>query len=235
MFDKSPVRDRKRWKPETVVAAAEVIRAGYDNWHWLLSLMNVYLRIACSIGIPYVVGASELYWWLAYMFISVPTIACWQRGLAEILHQSSHRTLAKNRLVNYIAGTFLAGYQVLQSFYRYRTTHIRHHVHLKNPKRDEDFKFQIQRGAYESMSRKVFLMRFILPCLVPIRPHKIRDLIVNRLFMKPTTWLEAAEMALSISSFAAVGLIAGWFGFAAEWALFWIVPLMTYFRLFEVL
>ncbi|UJR17522.1 hypothetical protein I4U23_004417 [Adineta vaga] len=49
--------------------------------------------------------------------LTVLIIGSRQRGLTNLLHLSTHRCLATNKMLNFFCGTFLSGYNVFQSFY----------------------------------------------------------------------------------------------------------------------
>ncbi|MDC9581965.1 hypothetical protein PSI15_10375 [Xenorhabdus sp. PR6a] len=92
-----------------------------DNYHWLIAILKDYSLIAISIYLT--LGVS--YWFYP---ISLFMIGSTQRALANILHESSHHILAKNKTLNYIAGTYLSGYLIF------------HKKHPINTIRLQDFK-----------------------------------------------------------------------------------------------
>src|SRR4051812_48465327 len=74
-----------------------------DNWHCFLQLAEDYFVFAIAVALPYLMrmvfdpyGWGSSAWIVTYVMISNPLIGLRMRALAELLHQSSHKTLAKN-------------------------------------------------------------------------------------------------------------------------------------------
>lgn len=85
---------------------------------------------------------------------AVLLIGARQRGLADLLHQSSHLTLAKNRTLNRILGTWFSGYLVFQTLGAYRDSHITYHHGKFGTPADPDYAFHLELGLYGSFSYK---------------------------------------------------------------------------------
>lgn len=198
-----------------------------DNYHWILAILSDYLIIAFAIYLS--VGIS--FWFYP---ISLFLIASSQRALANILHESTHSTLAKSKILNYIGGTYFSGYLIFHLFSPYSHSHIHyHHVYTGHSEKDPDYKFHIKCGLYdENQSDTEFFWKNLILTLSGYRTvsyisYVIRDRIKiplsnkenkkwnKELFYFPGYWL------LIISALLYYDLFSYFF-------LFWIVPLFTF-------
>lgn len=68
-----------------------------DNYHWAIALGKDYAIIAFAIYLS--LGVS--YWFYP---VSLFLIGTTQRALTNVLHESTHKVLAKNRAINWFAG-----------------------------------------------------------------------------------------------------------------------------------
>ena len=224
-------RKRRRFSPDIETRVKSVIADAPDNWHSCIALLWIYSLIAASIALPYLLQ-DAVGWWPIYLFVSLPTLGCWQRSLATVLHETSrsHRTFAKNSIWNYCCGTLFSGYPILQSWVAYSKTHSQHHVFLGNEQRDPDLRFQLLIQTYGELSPVRFLLRFLVsPLLLAKTPTKVWDLIRNRLLVRPATRMELLEQIACLSWFIGLATVLARLGFGQELVLFWMVPLVTTF------
>lgn len=226
-------KDCKTLKYEFSSEITKRIRACYrnDNYHGIIQVLEDYGVIVICIFAPYTTSAifnnNDVTWWLTYIFISTPIIGCRQRGLADILHQSAHKTLAKNRFLNKLLGTFFSGYLVFQSWTAYFESHVKkHHVHFGNEKIDPDYVYLIEEGLYEKKHKADWVWKnLISPLFLLKNRRKAIELFKNRLFYAK----DSKELITKILyiSFLTISFI--YFGYGKELLLFWIVPLITAF------
>ncbi len=148
---------------------------------------NVQLNVKGerATGLPHILR-HHIPWLLAYLLVSVPIIGFRQRALATLLHESAHKTLARNRTLNFIAGTFLSGYLIFQGWWAYYRSHVvGHHTHLGEQHSDPDFQYLLDAGAYDAQSHRQFIWRFLISPLLFVRtPGKLVDLFRNRFFSR---------------------------------------------------
>lgn len=225
-------RRRYRFSRSVLRRVYDEIRAGQDNWHAPLAVIQLYCLIAVSVLVPYVLQPF-VDWRLSYFLISLPTLGCWQRACATLLHESSksHASLAKNSVVNFVCGTLLSGYLVLQSWTAYSLSHLLHHVHLGDDEQDPDLAFQLIWGTYNPQKPWWFAIKYLITPPLWVPPIKLYDLVVNRLFAKPKTLLEFLEQLLSLAYFISICAILIWIGWGWQLLWFWIVPLAYSFPL----
>lgn len=194
-----------------------------DNWHCFLALIENYMIIfliaaACSVS------------WYLYP-LAVLIIGSRQRALTTLLHEASHNTLAKNKLLNFVVGTFFSGYFIFQTMGSYRASHVRfHHGYFGNTELDPDYKFAIEAGWYDPCrnQEKFTFHNIILPFLLAKVPSYLYYLIKYRLLDKRTNCQETIVMIIYLAIITSI-LIA--FGCGKYILLFWIIPYLTTFQI----
>jgi fatty acid desaturase len=198
-----------------------------DNWHGILELLEDWAFIGGAI-------AASVWAWgalptapaaVVYAF-AVFIIGTRQRSLADLLHQSSHKTLANNRLLNFLLGTFPSGYLVLQSWTGYVYSHVlRHHPYLGDPVLDPDYEGARVYGIYGEGRKDAALRRFFIHLLLPDHTWRyVRYLLQNRVISRherlPESLLRLAFLGGLVAAFVSTG-----HGMAL--VLYWLVPLLT--------
>lgn len=193
-----------------------------DNWHCFLAILEDYMIIflmaaACSAS------------WYLYPLAAL-IIGSRQRALATLLHEASHNTLAKNKLLNFVVGTFFSGYFILQTMGSYRESHVKfHHGHFGNTEVDPDYKFAIEAGWYEPYQTqdKFTLHNIILPFFLAKVPRYLYYLIKHRLLDRRNC-LETIVMIVYLGVIASLFIGFGWGKYLF---LFWIIPYLTTFQI----
>lgn len=204
-----------------------------DNWHGILAVLQIYLLIGFSAGMPYLLSKftgnlvpPAVVWWASY-FVAVILIGCWQRALATIVHESMHKTITKSIRLGKFLGTFCSGYLIAQGWTAYNNSHGPHHRDLGDDDHDKDLAYHISEGLYDPQSALMFVTRnLVSPLLLFKTPSKIADLIRNRLLAADEPWVER------VSKFGFIAVVTGSFavaGLGTEFCLFWLVPLVTTF------
>ena len=90
--------------------------------------------------------------WFLYPF-SLIIIGARQRGVAELLHSASHRTLAKNYKLNQFLGK-ISALLVFQNLNRYFESHIMfHHLYFGNCDKDPDYKNYIEQKLFDEIPK----------------------------------------------------------------------------------
>ncbi|MBY3390992.1 hypothetical protein HFN90_36075 [Rhizobium laguerreae] len=83
-----------------------------DNWHGPGYIVKDYAMIATLVWL--VVDVS---WW--FYPLAVIMIGAHQRGISTILHDPAHGVLTKNRLLNFLLGTWPTAWPILQRHIAY--------------------------------------------------------------------------------------------------------------------
>lgn len=198
-----------------------------DNYHGLLEIACHWSWIAASIAIVLIAWTHAATTTCILMYIMAAIqIGGRQRSLADVLHQSSHLTLAKNRHLNAFLGTFLSGYLVTQSLSGYWSTHVRdHHGNFGDPIRDPDYLHLIEAGicgTHRSPTRVWDFLCNIITWRSTVR--YIKYLLVNRILPDGES---LAEKIIRLGFIAVGGASFYLYDFYIEFFLFWIVPLVT--------
>ena len=121
-----------------------------DNWHGCFEVTKHWFIIAFSIYISTLAFhvSDHLWTWILYFLVAIQ-IGGRIRSLGDIVHQASHRTLAKNRRLNDFLGKYLAGVFIFQGLLAYKHSHIEfHHKHYGDPDLDPDYRALIDQGLY---------------------------------------------------------------------------------------
>lgn len=218
-FSKIDPRVRKTLKP----------LGKLDNHHGLLALVSDYLVIAFSIYLS--VGVS--YWFYP---VSIVLIGSTQRAFVNLLHESSHKVLAKNLRLNVMLGTIFSGYLVLHLYNPYRNTHIGyHHRFLGDPEKDPDYSFHVECGLYDyKESHATFFVKNILLAVCGFRTFEyLRYVFEDRVLYKA----EKAKVSMPIEigserilftvEWLMIISVAAVFGWLHILLLFWVVPMFT--------
>jgi fatty acid desaturase len=197
--------------------------AKLDNWHGILALLEDYFVIILSILITYRIS------WYFYPF-AILIIGARQRGLATLLHEAAHGTLAKNKYLNFVIGSVLSGYLIFQNFSGYKKNHVElHHRFLGHSSLDPDYSFHISQGLYNNINPNEFTKKYIIqPLLLAKVPNYLYALIKNRLLVKGANWLEQILMQLYLLAI----FLSFWLVNHEEIIiLFWLVPYLTTFQI----
>lgn len=203
--------------------------------HGLLACVSDWAVIALAIGAA--VGSSSFLpvpVTVATVAASVVVIGARMRGLATLVHESAHKTLARPRWLNTALGSVCSGWWVLQSRSRYHRSHVReHHPHLGDERRDPDTRQYLKQKLRQQDPRS-FFRRNLLETLSGAKtlvnlPYLLRD----RLLPEKGATLSREE------KIEGVGLVFAWclllallwyFGLLGWFLLLWVLPYLTSFQ-----
>lgn len=200
-----------------------------DNYHAILGILLDYVVIAFSVYLC--VGVS---WW--FYPVSVILIGSTQRAFVNLLHEASHKILARDGRLNLTLGTIFSGYLVLHLYNPYRSSHIGfHHRFLGDKDKDPDFSFHLECGIYdhEPSNRKFFLLNIVFAMLGFRTWRYVRYVVEDRLLFKqrdaavsmPVT-VRTERLILFVQWAAILGALAAT-GQLTTFLLLWVVPLFT--------
>lgn len=197
-----------------------------NNWRGLLTLPEDLFWISLAI-------------WMAHQFVilyllALIVIGSRMRGLATILHESSHGTLAKNTFLNNLWG-YIAGYSILQIPAQYYQTHVlQHHCKFGNLQKDPDLKFHLEEGMYENMNVSVFVLKYLIAPILLLRVPKTIMYLLKERFFSPSKQINHEKLKRDYLLFVVVWFIVlmiitlthQWLNFVR----FWVVPYITTFQ-----
>lgn len=200
-----------------------------DNHHAPPALLADYLLIALSVWLCVDVS----YWFYP---VSAILIGSTQRAFVNLLHESSHKVLARNGRLNLLLGTVFSGYLVLHMYNPYRNSHIGfHHRFLGDPEKDPDYNFHVDVGIYDhTQSDRKFLFRNITCAILGLRAAEYVGYVVrDRILFKADDVAvsmpvrQSTERMLLLAQWAVIGAVCTWQGWLPQLLLFWFVPLFT--------
>jgi fatty acid desaturase len=200
-----------------------------DNHHGALGLLFDYAVIALAVYLS--VGVS--YWLYP---VSLLLIGSSQRAMVNILHEASHKVLARNGKLNVLLGTVFSGHLVFHMYNPYRSSHIGfHHRHLGDPEQDPDYGFHEECGIYDPRtSNTAFFLHNILLAVFGMRTLEyVRYVVEDRLLFRQDQVAVSMPISLRTERWVMAGMWAAVLtpltlgGFLLEFFLFWIVPLFT--------
>ncbi|MBB4912862.1 fatty acid desaturase family protein [Actinophytocola algeriensis] len=200
-----------------------------DNFHGLLAIAFEYAVIALSVALC--VGVS--YWFYP---VALVLIGSTHRFLAHLLHESSHKTFARNSVLNVIGGTVLSGYLIFHLQGPYRNTHVGlHHRNLGDADLDPDYRFHIECGLYDhNRSSRAFVIREVFLSAIGLRTFSYLKYLFRERFWSNSSMPQIStpvplriERLILVAEWALIIGLCAWFGWLPELLLFWFVPLCT--------
>lgn len=202
-----------------------LLSARRDNVHGPLALAEDLTII--GIGVLFFHVSPWLY------LVSLMLIGTRQRALATLLHEGAHGTLCASRWLGMAIG-MVAGWTVLQSFYRYWHSHAaNHHPYLGDETRDPDAINYVRQGLYDGPARSFFL-RQLIPLALGLKAwtnlsNVLRDRLIPTNFRSLSS-PERTEYLLFLAFWIAVVTALAWIGHLGTFVLLWVVPYLTVFQ-----
>lgn len=182
--------------------------------------LHVGLIIAAAVGNAIAISRFPLAGWALYPF-TLFFIGSRFRALGNMLHETSHYILARDRVTNLVLGWLLATIDHT-SFDLYIHEHTTHHIHLGDPTRDLDFVTRQKFGF--SRQQGNFIRRHLLkPFTLFHLPTYLRPL----LFRRADPWYANAMRLGQLVLLAAIGYRFGWLNLL----LFYVLPYCTSYQI----
>ncbi|HEX4833470.1 MAG TPA: fatty acid desaturase [Trebonia sp.] len=200
-----------------------------DNYHAPLAIAFDYATIAVAVYLC--LGVS--FWFYP---VTLVLIGSTQRALVNILHESSHKVLARNGVLNVLLGTAFSGHLVFHVYNAYRSSHIGlHHRYLGDDDRDPDYAFHREIGIYDpAASNRAFLLRNLLLAVLGLRSVAyLRYVVQDRLLFRGDQVTVSMpinlrlERCLLAAVWAAILVPCALTGSWLYLLLFWVAPMLT--------
>lgn len=243
-----PMKQRHRFERDVHAQLKGLYKL--DNYHGVLAWL--YDLVVILAAILTVVLTHQVYPVLAYLLypLAVLVIGARQRAFATLLHESSHKTLAQNRVLNYVLGSVGSGFWIFQTWMPYRFSHVnKHHRYLGDPNIDPDIRFYISQGLLDNINDRYYLSKQIIRTLVGFRTVAyLRYLLLHRIFPQylfesladvPEHLRDKKRVERRLALFEYVAFVGFWAVIAllltmsSLWGVFllmWIVPYLTTFQ-----
>ncbi|SDH67677.1 Fatty acid desaturase [Alteribacillus persepolensis] len=169
-------------------------------------------------------------WW-TYL-IAIALIGSRMRAFDNLMHESSHGLLFKNRKLNKWVACIFAAFPVFTSYTAYCTSHYKHHRHLWHSEKDPDTKRYSLIGLDKPQtSLRTFVKKHIIKplTLTHVPKYVFGTLHVNILSK------EEPKIETFVKIFFWLGIVSTsiLFHFWLDLILFWLVPLLTTFQIFR--
>lgn len=157
----------------------------------------------------------------AFYLFSVIIIAARQHALLIMMHEGAHFRVSKNTKLNDFLCDFLGAYPIFFATSTYRSTHLPHHRYT-NTDQDPDWVRKINHPEWQFPQGKSSLVKLLA-----------RQLIVGGFeWIYVMAVLSKKEWRKGIYWAAILGTVTA-FGVWKEFLLYWMVPMMTFFPLFQ--
>lgn len=213
------------------------------NWFVLVREYAVFaIVVALCVGSYHALdhyGAS-LGWMVPVYTASVFVIGVWtQNRLGVLIHESSHYSLFRNRLMNEVVANLFVAFPLFAAIHNYRAGHWGHHRHVNDPENDPDLKrLSKHHPRHFPLSPGRFAWEY---CLLQILPHNAMSYLKGRALYAmvpakdsgPAKNLSVIPMplfrAMRIGYYLLAAAILTWFGWWLHFALLWLVPMATFY------
>lgn len=163
----------------------------------------------------------ERFWNPLLYALTVIVIGGRQHALGVIAHDAAHYTLFKNRRANDLIAEVLLAWPILVSLRFYRRQHLAHHANL-NSEHDPDF---IRNRPDLLPEQRSWLAVVLLMAGKGTKQGGLASMFLGKA-SKPG---DRAWIVARFVTYAAVAAAITWFGWWRELALYWVVPLFTWF------
>lgn len=179
------------------------------------------------------VAAIDEGWGLALCLLGWIVIGARMRGLATLLHESSHQALARPLWLNAGLGC-ISGWAILQVRGSYIRSHVHeHHRHLGDPDLDPDTQQYLRQGLLRA-DPATFILSNLAQLLFGLKtfvnlPYLLRDRLVPRPTVTLTTGEKVELVGFTIFWIALITLLAAT-GNLTNFVLLWMVPYLTTFQ-----
>ncbi|MET3438078.1 fatty acid desaturase family protein [Sphingomonas sp. 1185] len=198
----------------------------------LYQLDNIHGPLAVTINIAIVsmaVWSTLQISWLLYP-VALLVIGSRQRAFATMMHEATHKTLARNAWLNGLLGTVFGGYLVWSTFSAYHSSHVRgHHGTFGDPALDADYAYMIERGLYEQATPREHFVALVLKPLLLTNVYSYLKYIWQ-FRINPTDHAAAREARYLVLYWLVIVSIASLTGHMLDLIVFWIIPFLTTFQ-----
>ena len=197
-----------------------------DNYHGILAVLYDWLVIVgCTLSTNWLIRRNYYMGLLIYP-ISVLLIGVRMRALSLLLHESTHRTLAKSKILNDILGSVFSGWCVLHSWSGYHHHHILfHHPHLGDPNKDPDYMEFNKTGLYSEGTTRVDVINYLKSIPTPRSTLMYACYLIKYRIYSETE--KRFERILRLSFCIAMIGVLYQTGNMRNFVFYWVIPQLT--------
>ncbi len=190
-----------------------------SDWYNLFFLLVDYGLIAFSVYLS--ISFQNIFIYLLTIFV----IGSRMRALDNLLHEASHGSLFKNRLLNNTLGMFLCAFPIGSSLYAYRKSHMTHHSSLGDTEKDPDLirykKIGIDKLPFE---KNKLIKRTLRVLFLRDTFSYLKNTFSSFIYVKGTP---PTETALRVIFFLTLGFCISFFSLGKLFFFYWIVPFLS--------
>lgn len=212
-FTIDPTQLKPLFKTNALRHAAAVL------FNWLIIGMTIFLGVQYFHPLLY--------------FFCVIVIGARMHALAILMHDATHFRFLKNRKWNDLVTNLVTTYPIFTSIEQYRENHLRHHRHL-NTENDPDWVAKLTKREFTFPKTKQEFILTILSYLFLFQGIKDAIWFVKR-FSLPSSGLKIkrskkiTRLVFNVIMLLSITVLGIW----KYYLLFWIVPYLTTFFMFQ--
>jgi fatty acid desaturase len=192
-----------------------------ETWKTAVALSFDWAVIATAIGLSEYFGN-----WGAY-FLAIIVIAGRMHAIASLIHEFAHVRFVTNPTLNDWIGDLTAAWPLFTMVHGYRKNHFQHHK-FYNTEKDPDYRAKYGTARFTFPQKRVREVIFhLLGYIATI--NSIKDLKSGLTRLNTKSSSTVTYKVLRIGVYAAALALLIWFNALDEFALYWLVPYLTFF------
>ncbi len=209
---------------DNYIAAKELKRLStLQPWRTGMALAIDWAIIVAAIAIVEWSGS----WWLYLPAVLV--IAGRQHALAVLLHDFGHYRFVPGKSVSDWTADLLIAWPLLATLAGYRRNHLSHHRYV-NTDKDPDWKIKLGSREFTFPQEMRFAVLNLLGYLVAV--STVRDLRKALIRIRADDSSTPGYVTLRVGYYVVIAAVLTMTGMWGEFALYWLVPYMTFFFMF---
>nr|WP_321358929.1 fatty acid desaturase family protein [uncultured Hyphomonas sp.] len=222
-----------RFSPSIELGLRKLSRS--DNYHGPLALLETAgILLVTTLAGVYLLDLLPIFAAPVVLLPAWIIIGTRQRALATLLHEASHRALARNRRLNDFLGTVCSSWFIFQMGAPYKASHVyNHHPKLGHVLNDPDTEQYVRQGLLEA-NPVTFVRDNVIGMLLGLKalvnfPYLLRYRLL------PADWrtmsrAHMAELAGFIIFWGVLLTLLTLAGWLDEFLVFWMLPYFTAFQ-----
>lgn len=195
------------------------------------------VRHALAIVFNWIIIAAAIFLTLQYPLVPVYCLAIIVIGarmhaLAILTHDATHFRFLKNRYWNDLLTNLFSMYPVFSSIEKYRANHLTHHQHL-NTEDDPDWVAKLGKRGFTFPQTRTEFVTTILSYIVLYQGISDAIWFFKRFGRNKSTADNKENGTVRLAYYLSIVAILTVFGWWTFFLLFWIVPYLSFFFLFQ--
>lgn len=212
-----------------ILSESEMELTKLTPWKSCVAIVWQWFSIIVAIALCW------YYWHPALYVLTIMWIGARQHAMGILMHDATHRRLFKNIFLNDLLGEFLA-WSLFINMRIYRTNHLQHHRNL-NSDLDPDLTdtlYSEYGKEWQFPKKKSALIVILLKDIFALNTFSLLKMIRrynNSNAIPKHDKYSNYYMALKLSFYILTVIALSYFHLWQLFFLFWVVPLLTWFRM----